>query len=108
MSMTLPDPGPTDIQVERPAGADRLAATAEALEARGFKVQIATSGAHAKELVLAAIPEGAEVHTALSETLAELGITAEIEESGRYDSVRAKLNLLRRATHRREKRTPPL
>src|SRR3984957_8562526 len=104
MSMTLPDPGAPNLEFERPAGADRLAATAEALEARGFKVQIATSGAHAKELVLAAIPEGAEVHTALSETLAELGITAEIEESGRYDSVRAKLKLLDRATQGREMR----
>ena len=74
------------------------------LEARGFKAQIADSGAHAKELVLAALPEGAEVHTALSETLSELGITAEIEESGRYDSVRQKLKQLDRETQGREMR----
>jgi hypothetical protein len=104
MSLALPDPGIPNLDFERPADAARLAATAEALEARGFKVQLAESGAHAKELVLAAIPEGAEVHTALSETLAELGITAEIEESGRYDSVRAKLKLLDRATQGREMR----
>jgi acyl-CoA hydrolase len=104
MSFALPDPGTPNLEFEQPADAARLAATAQALEARGFRVQIAESGAHAKELVLAAIPVGAEVHTALSETLAELGITAEIEESGRYDSVRAKLKLLDRETQGREMR----
>ena len=54
--------------------------------------------------MLAALPEGAEVHTALSETLAELGITAEIEESGRYDSVRQKLKGLDREKQGREMR----
>jgi acyl-CoA hydrolase len=102
MSFSLPDPGQPNPEFEVPADAARLAQTAQALEARGFKVQIAESGAHAKELVLAALPEGAEVHTALSETLAELGITAEIEESGRYDSVRDKLKLLDRATQGRQ------
>jgi acyl-CoA hydrolase len=76
----------------------------QALRARGFQAQIADSGEHAKELVLAALPEGAEVHTALSETLSELGITAEIEESGRYDSVRQKLKALDRETQGREMR----
>jgi hypothetical protein len=104
MSLALPDPGTPNLEFERPADGARLADTARALVARGFKVQTAESGAHAKELVLAAIPEGAEVHTALSETLAELGITAEIEESGRYDSVRAKLKQLDRETQGREMR----
>jgi acyl-CoA hydrolase len=104
MSVALPDPGAPNPEFEQPADAARLASTARALEERGFRVQIAESGAQAKELVLAAIPEGAEVHTALSETLAELGIAAEIEESGRYDSIRAKLKLLDRATQGREMR----
>jgi hypothetical protein len=76
----------------------------EALVANGFQASIADSAAHAKELVLTALPAGAEVHTALSETLSELGITAEIEESGRYDSVRQKLKLLDRGTQGREMR----
>src|SRR5471032_3523000 len=104
MSFPLPDPGAPNLEFEHPADAARLARTAEALEARGFKALIADSGAHAKELVLAALPEGAEVHTALSETLSELGITAEIEESGRYDSVRQKLKGLDRETQGREMR----
>jgi hypothetical protein len=47
---------------------------------------------------------GAEVHTALSETLAQLGITGEIEESGRYESIRAQLRGLDRQTQGREMR----
>ncbi len=100
----LPDPGPPNTEFERPADGERLQRTAGALAARGFKVQIADSAGHAKTLVLEAIPDGAEVHGALSETMRELGITAEIEESGRYESVRAKLNQLDRQTQGREMR----
>lgn len=39
---------------------------------------------------------------ALSETMRELGITQEIDESGRYESVRARLMALDRATQFRE------
>src|SRR5579862_1932883 len=104
MSYTLPDPGPPNLEFERPADRARLEQTVQALEARGFTARIADSGAHAKDLVLAALPEGAEVHTPLSETLSELGITAEIEDSGRYDSVRQKLKGLDRETQGREMR----
>ena len=104
MSFTLPDPGPPNLEFERPADRARLEQAAQALETHGFKTQIADSGTHARELVLALLPDGAEVHTALSETLRELGITAEIEESGRYDSVREKLKGLDRETQGREMR----
>ena len=53
---------------------------------------------------MAAIPEGAEVHIALSETMRELGVTETIDESGRYDSIRARLGTLDRATQAREMR----
>jgi hypothetical protein len=104
MSFALPDPGLPNLEFEVPADRARLERAVQALQARGFKARIADSGEHAKELVLAALPEGAEVHTALSETLSELGITAEIEESGRYDSVRQKLKALDRETQGREMR----
>ncbi len=104
MSFVLPDPGPPNPEFERLADAARLESTAEALIGRGFKAEVASSGADAKARVLAAIPEGSEVHTALSETLTELGIRAELEESGRYDSLRAKLALLDRETQGREMR----
>ena len=104
MTFTLPDPGPANLGFERPADRARLEQTAIALASRGFKAQVAESAAHARQLVLDAIPEGAEVHGALSETMRVLGITAEIDESGRYDSVRAKLNALDRETQSREMR----
>jgi L-lactate utilization protein LutC len=104
MTVTLPDPGPANLEFERPADRSRLERTATALTSRGFKAQVANSTEHARQLVLDAIPEGAEVHGALSETMKTLGITAEIDESGRYDSVRVRLKALDRETQGREMR----
>jgi len=104
MSVTLPDPGPPNPEFERPADRAHLERTAAALAGRGFLAQVADSGPDARRLVLEAIPEGAEVHIALSETMQTLGITAEIDESGRYDSVRSRLNELDRQTQGREMR----
>jgi hypothetical protein len=92
------------LDFEQPADGARLERTALALTQRGFQAQVADSGAHARELVLDSLPEGAEVHIALSETLRELGITSEIDESGRFDSVRARLNALDSETQAREQR----
>ncbi|HUZ29958.1 MAG TPA: LUD domain-containing protein [Solirubrobacteraceae bacterium] len=104
MSFTLPDPGPANLEFERPADRAQLERTADALRARGFKAQVADGAEQARQLVLGAIPEGSEVHTALSETLRELGITSEIEESGRYESIRSQLSSLDRGTQGREMR----
>jgi LUD domain len=104
MSMVLPDPGVPNPAFQRPADGERLAKTAEALAGRGFAAQIAVDGDHARRLVLDMIPEGAEVHSALSETLRQLGITQEIDESGRYDSVRVRLGSMDRETQSREMR----
>jgi hypothetical protein len=101
MPMTLPDPGRPNSEFERPADRARLERTAEALTRRGFRVQIADSAKEARRLVLEMIPDGAEVHTALSETVRELGISTEIEESGRFESLRAKLSGMDRATQGR-------
>jgi hypothetical protein len=104
VSTVLPDPGPPNTVFERAADRSRLERTAAALTARGFAAEIAGNGEEARSLVLDAIPEGAEVHSALSETLRELGITREIDESGRYDSVRARLAVMDRETQGREMR----
>jgi L-lactate utilization protein LutC len=104
MAITLPDPGPPNLDFERPADPAQLERTAAALASRGFNAQIADTAAHARDLVLASIPDGAEVHIALSETMRELGVTKTIDESGRYDSIRAKLSTLDRATQGREMR----
>ncbi len=104
MNMILPDPGPPDLDFERPAHRSRLERTAEALRARGFTAEIAASAGDARALVLAALPEGAEVHSALSETMRELGVTREIDESGHYDSLRVRLAAMDRETQGREMR----
>jgi hypothetical protein len=41
MSITLPDPGPLNLEFERPADRARLDRTAAALNGRGFKAQVA-------------------------------------------------------------------
>jgi len=104
VSFVLPDPGPPNSEFEQPADRARLERAAEALRTRGFLAEVVADGAEARQRVFAAIPDGAEVHTALSQTLAVLGISGEIEESGRYDSVRAKLAQLDRETQGREMR----
>src|SRR5712671_4744937 len=104
MSITLPDPGPLNLEFEQPADRGRLDRTAAALNSRGFKAQVADNAMEARRLVLDAIPAGAEVHIPLSETMRELGITSEIDESGRYDSVRSRLSALDRETQGREMR----
>jgi acyl-CoA hydrolase len=104
VNLVLADPGPPNAEFERPADRERLERVVAALQGRGFRAEIAADGADARARVLDAIPAGAEVHIALSETMRELGLTAEIDESGRYDSVRAKLNALDRETQARERR----
>jgi hypothetical protein len=104
MAFTLPDPGPPNLDFERPADRAHLERTAAALTARGFKAQVADTRERARQLVLGAIPGGSEVHIALSETMREIGITEEIDESGRYDSIRARLSVLDRETQGREMR----
>ncbi len=101
MSIVLPDPGPPNPVFEHEPDRARLERTAEALGARGFAAEIAASAQEARSRVLAAIPAGAEVHSALSETMRELGITQEIDESGRYDSVRVRLAAMDRETQGR-------
>lgn len=102
MSIVLPDPGSPDPVFEQEPDRARLERTAEALRSRGFAAEIADSALAARSRVLAAIPEGAEVHSALSETMRELGITQEIDESGCYDSVRVRLAAMDRETQGRE------
>jgi hypothetical protein len=104
ITIDLPDPGRPNLDFEQPADRARLERVVAALTARGFQAEIAASTAAARELVLAGIPEGAEVHIALSETMRELGITDEVDESGRYESIRARLRSLDRQTQGREMR----
>lgn len=72
--------------------------TARALEANGMTTIVVNNGEEAKRKVLELIPEGSEVFTATSATLAETGIAPEVNESGKYVSLRKKMMALNRET----------
>jgi len=100
--LVLTEPGAPNPEFARPSSPERLELVMHALHARGFPSEIVDSREEARRQVLGAIPEGAEVHSALSETLRELGVTTDIDESDRYHSVRKQLTQLDRATQFRE------
>src|SRR5262245_18966364 len=62
--------------------------TAAALRAKGYSVHVVDTGEEARDVVLGRLPEGAEVGQGATTTLELIGVTHEIEESGRYDAVR--------------------
>jgi LUD domain len=60
------------------------------LEKNGFKVEVVDNLKQARDKVLSLIPAGSEVFTATSVTLEESGLNQELNESGKYVSVRGK------------------
>ena len=81
-----------------PATRERLESVAEALRNHGMRAMVAADRDEAKRLVLEQLPDGAQVHQGASATLDALGVTEEIEQSGRYDAVRSKMYALDRET----------
>ncbi len=94
---TTPNP-----EFATPASAETLERVAEVLRAKGYDVHVVPDRRSAKRLVLELLPEGAEVGQGTSKTLEELGVTEEIEESGRYDAVRPRWRAMDRKTEARE------
>lgn len=68
------------------------------LKANGIEALFVESGEDAKRKVMEMIPQGAQVFTSSSTTLDTIGLPKEINESGNYNSVRAKLNSMDRNT----------
>ncbi|MBI2476093.1 MAG: LUD domain-containing protein [Candidatus Taylorbacteria bacterium] len=65
--------------------------TIMALKANGVTALFVESGEAAKKKVLEMIPSGAEVMNMTSVTLDTIGLPKELNESGKFNSVRAKL-----------------
>jgi len=86
----------------RLASDEQIATAAAALTARGMAAEVVASGALARQRVLDLLPEGAEVFTSMSRTLDTLGLSAEINESSRYNPLRPQLKALDRQTQGRE------
>jgi hypothetical protein len=76
----------------------RVKRTMAALEANGITVLRASDAAAAKRIVLDLIPDASPVHQGASKTLDGLGITHEIEESGRYAALRPRIRSMDRQT----------
>lgn len=66
---------------------DSLQIAIKALESNGFTVFVVDNGEDAKEKVLSLIPEGSEVFTNTSTTNNTIGLTAAINESGKYKAI---------------------
>jgi hypothetical protein len=76
----------------------RVKRTMAALEANGMTVLRASDAAAAKRMVLHLIPDASPVHQGASQTLDVLGITHEIEKSGRYAALRPRIWSMDRET----------
>ncbi|MBI2613652.1 MAG: LUD domain-containing protein [Candidatus Levybacteria bacterium] len=81
---------------------ESIAKTIENLKANGIDALVVDNGIEAKNKVLELLPQGAEVMNMSSVTIDTLGLPKEINESGKYDSVKNKLSKMYRATQDRE------
>ncbi len=77
---------------------DVVEKTVDALKANGINARFVKTGKEAYDAVLSLIPEGSEVMNMTSVTLDSLGLPKELNESGKYNSIRNKLNAMDRAT----------
>jgi hypothetical protein len=80
----------------------RVKRTMAALEANGITVLRASDAAAAKRIVLDLIPDASPVHQGASQTLDVLGITHEIEKSGRFAALRPRIWSMDRETEANE------
>jgi len=76
----------------------RVKRTMAALAANGITVFRAADAAAAKRIVLDLIPEASPVYQGASQTLDVLGITQEVEKSGRYAALRPRIWSMDRGT----------
>ncbi|MFZ1024259.1 MAG: LUD domain-containing protein [Thermoplasmata archaeon] len=89
---------------DRPATHAQLERAAAHLKEHGIHALVVPDRADALRTVVSLIPEHSEVLVSTSETMAQIGLTKEVEESGKYDSIRKRLYALDRKTQEREGR----
>jgi L-lactate utilization protein LutC len=81
---------------------ETIETTIQSLKNNGIEAMYARTGEEAAQKALELIPEGAEVMTMTSVTLDEIGLSKELNESGKYDAVKPKLYAMDRATQGKE------
>ncbi|HEV3231921.1 MAG TPA: LUD domain-containing protein [Candidatus Dormibacteraeota bacterium] len=95
--MTTTEPEFTSAATE-----ETIAKIAAVLHDNHIEMVVVDTGAEARQKVLEMIPEGAEVHSGKSKTIEDIGLYADLHESGRYVSVRNAYMKMDRATQHRE------
>jgi hypothetical protein len=88
----------------KPATRAQLERAAAHLKEHGIDAVVTSDRAGALRTVLSLIPEHSEVLLSTSETLSQIGLTKEVEESGKFESIRKRLYALDRKTQQREAR----
>jgi YkgG family uncharacterized protein len=88
----------------KPATHAQLERAAARLNEHGIHAIVVPNRAEALRTVLSLIPEHSEVLASTSETLAQIGLAKEVDESGKFVSIRKKLYALDRKTQEREGR----
>lgn len=76
--------------------------TIAALKENGIEAVVVNTREEAKQKVLELLPKGSEVMTVSSVTLQEIGVDSEINESGRFHSLRNKIYAMDYKTQRQE------
>ncbi|OGH24843.1 MAG: hypothetical protein A3B47_00005 [Candidatus Levybacteria bacterium RIFCSPLOWO2_01_FULL_39_24] len=84
------------------ASPEDIQKTIEALKANGINAIVVENGQEAKKKVLELLPQNAEVMNMSSTTIDTLELPKEINESGKYNSVKVKLEKMDRKTQGRE------
>ena len=86
------------------ANEETIVKTVEALIANGIEAYVFNSRDELKKKLFEMIPENAEIMTMTSVSLDTLGIPAEINDSGRFNSIRKKLGRMDKKTQGSEMR----
>jgi hypothetical protein len=81
---------------------DPLEAVAATLRTHNIEAVVVNTGDDARKAVLAMIPDGSEVHSGKSKTLEDIGLYADLVESGRFEAIRPRLAAMDRTTQGRE------
>ena len=85
-----------------PASEETIQRVAQRIRNRNIEVVVVDDGDLARKEVLERLPEGAEVHSAKSQTLKDAGIFDTIHDESRYDALRPRYLKMDRKTQARE------
>jgi hypothetical protein len=88
----------TEVDYTRLAPEATIEKVAAALNANNIEAVVVKDGAEARAKILEIIPDGAEVYTAKSKSVEDIGLFEQLNDPSRYDAVRPKYMAMDRAT----------